>query len=150
MTWIFSFLAEDLRATMKPNSFVQGQADAMRWYKSCTAICERCTAPVVGSSRKRIEGLPTRPQAMLSRLCSPPDRPRTSSPPGIAPPTCRQEPFFLQRFAGSVLISHVLCCVIKVCLYQRWQSCQTFNHYRALFAGSSRLKNRADSYVLAR
>ena len=30
-----------------------------------------------------------RPQAMLSRRCSPPEIPRTRRPPGSRPPTCR-------------------------------------------------------------
>ena len=45
-------------------------------------------APVVGSSRKRMEGWATSAHAMLSRRCSPPDSPRTRMPPGSTPPTC--------------------------------------------------------------
>lgn len=44
---------------------------------------------MVGSSRKRIEGLAMRAQAMLSRRFSPPESPLTSIPPGSSPPTCR-------------------------------------------------------------
>ena len=44
-------------------------------------------APVVGSSRKRMEGEEMSAHAMFSRRFSPPDRPRTRMPPGSAPPT---------------------------------------------------------------
>ena len=43
--------------------------------------------PVVGSSRKRMEGEEMSAHAMFSRRFSPPDRPRTRMPPGSAPPT---------------------------------------------------------------
>ena len=43
--------------------------------------------PEVGSSRKMMEGSLMRAQAILSRLFSPPDSPRTLRPPGRLPPT---------------------------------------------------------------
>ena len=51
--------------------------------------CGEAASPEVGSSRKMSLGAPMRPQAMLSRLCSPPEIPRTRRPPGSRPPTCR-------------------------------------------------------------
>ena len=44
-------------------------------------------SPVVGSSRKRMEGAEMSAHAILSRRFSPPDSPRTRIPPGSAPPT---------------------------------------------------------------
>ena len=50
---------------------------------------KEASSPEVGSSRKMSLGAPMRPQAMLSRRCSPPEIPRTRRPPGSRPPTCR-------------------------------------------------------------
>lgn len=51
--------------------------------------CYECrTVPDVGSSAKMIAGWATTPHAMLNLLFSPPDKPRTTRPPGKSPPTC--------------------------------------------------------------
>ena len=62
-------------------------------------------APVVGSSRKRMEGEEMSAQAMLRRRFSPPDSPRTRMPPGSAPPTCSNE---YQKLLRSVRIQQLL------------------------------------------
>jgi hypothetical protein len=47
-------------------------------------------SPEVGSSANMIAGCAITPHAMPRRRFSPPDRPRTTRPPGSNPPTCKQ------------------------------------------------------------
>ena len=73
-------------------------------------------APVVGSSRKRMEGEEMRAQAILRRRFSPPDSPRTKMPPGSAPPTCSNDHQELLRTALQCAHTATTCTDMILCI----------------------------------